>query len=77
MGGEAHQDRRAEASLLHPLITIVNRRSDCLQFLYQFVIHGWFPNEDQLTLFVDNSASRSDSQPPTESDYMCQKAISL
>ena len=42
-------------------------------------IHDWSFDEEQTTLFVDNSASSCDTmvKPPTESDLMCQKGARI
>ena len=42
-------------------------------------IHGWSFDEEQITLFVDNSAPSGDTmvKPPTESDFMCQRGARI
>ena len=42
-------------------------------------IHGWSFDEEQSTLFVDNSAPSGDTmvKPPTESDFMCQRGARI
>ena len=42
-------------------------------------LHGWSFDEEQTTLFVENSASSYDTmvKPPTESDFMCQGGVRI
>lgn len=42
-------------------------------------IHGWSFDEEQTTLFAENSASSYDImvKPPTESDFMCQRGVRI